>query len=103
MEQLASLLPIVAIALIFWLLLIRPASRRQKQLRAMQARLAPGDRVMLASGIFGTVTAVGEGDRARLRIADGVEVEVARGAIGQVVEPAPAASDDAPPAGADQA
>ena len=101
MEQLASLLPIVAIALIFWLLLIRPASRRQKQLRQMQARLSPGDQVMLASGIFGTVTAVSEGDRARLLIADGVEVEVARAAIGQVVAPAP--SDEVPPAGADQA
>ena len=41
-RQLASLLPIVGIALLFWLLIMRPASRRQKELAACRAPLNVG-------------------------------------------------------------
>ena len=50
--ELASLLPIVGIALLFWLLLIRPAQRRQRETRQMQSSLEVGDEVMLTSGIY---------------------------------------------------
>jgi preprotein translocase subunit YajC len=83
-EQLASLLPIIGIALLFWLLLIRPASRRQKELRRMQSSLDVGDEVMLTSGIYGRLVAL-EDDAIRVEIADGVTVKAARGAIGSVV------------------
>ena len=52
MSQLAQLLPLVGIALIFWLLIIRPAQRRQKALSRMQSSLSVGDEVMLTSGIY---------------------------------------------------
>ena len=84
MEGLVSLLPLVAIALLFWLLIIRPASRRQKDQARMQNSLNLGDRVMLTSGIFGTVTAL-EDERLNVEVAPGVTLEVARGAIGSVV------------------
>ena len=84
MSELASLLPLVAIALLFWLLIIRPASRRQKDQARMQSALNLGDRVMLTSGIFGTVTELAD-DRLEVEIAPGVVVTVARGAIGSVV------------------
>ncbi len=45
-----ELLPLVGIALLFWLFIIRPASRRQKELGRMQASLTVGDEVMLTSG-----------------------------------------------------
>ena len=80
-----SLLPLVAIALLFWLLLIRPQQRRQKELARMQASLKVGDEVMLTSGIFGTLVEAGD-DRVSVEIADGVTVEVVRGAVGQVVQ-----------------
>jgi preprotein translocase subunit YajC len=83
-SELASLLPLVAIALLFWLLIIRPASRRQKDQARMQSALNLGDRVMLTSGIFGTVTELAD-DRLEVEIAPGVVVTVARGAIGSVV------------------
>jgi len=85
-EGLVSLLPLVAIALLFWLLIIRPASRRQKDQLRMQSSLNLGDRVMLTSGIFGTVTELAE-DRLQVEVASGVVLEVARGAIGSVVPP----------------
>ena len=84
MPELVSLLPLVAIALLFWLLIIRPASRRQKDQARLQASVGVGDQVMLTSGIFGTITALDD-DRLMLELAPGVVVRVARGAIGSVV------------------
>nr|WP_246284075.1 preprotein translocase subunit YajC [Nocardioides perillae] len=82
-------MPIIAIALLFWLLLIRPQAKRQKELSRMQSSLRPGDEVMMGSGIFATVTAIDD-DRARVHVevAPGVQLQVARGAIAQVVEQA---------------
>jgi len=92
-EGLAGLLPLVAIALLFWLLIIRPASRRQKDQARMQSSVNLGDEVMLTSGIFGKVTELTD-DRLMVDIAPGVTIRVARGAIGSVVptdEPEPEA------------
>jgi preprotein translocase subunit YajC len=84
--ELVSLLPLVAIALLFWLLLVRPASRRQKELARMQASLNVGDEVMLTSGIFGTLRDTDD-DHVRVEIAEGVTIKVARGAVGTVAQP----------------
>jgi preprotein translocase subunit YajC len=83
--ELVSLLPIVGIALLFWLLIIRPASRRQKELVRMQSALSTGDEVMLTSGIFGRLTSI-EDDHLTVEIAHGVAVKIARGAVAQVVQ-----------------
>ena len=80
METLAGFLPILGIILIFWLLLIRPAQRRQRQLSSVQDALAVGDPVLTSSGIFGTVASV-EGDKVGLEVAPGVVITVARGAV----------------------
>ncbi len=84
MEGIVSLLPLVAIALLFWLLIIRPASRRQKDQARMQSAINVGEQVMLTSGIFGTVTGMDD-DRLSIEIAPGIVVSVARGAVGSVV------------------
>ncbi|GAA3542187.1 preprotein translocase subunit YajC [Nocardioides daeguensis] len=83
MKDAASLLPIVAIAAIFWLLIIRPASRQRKEAASLQAGLAVGDDVMLTSGIFGTITGEAD-DHLELEIAPGVVVRVVRGAVASV-------------------
>jgi preprotein translocase subunit YajC len=79
----------VGIALLFWLLLIRPAQRRQRDLGRMQSAVDVGDEVMLTSGIYGTVTSVGD-DRIGVQVATGVELQVVRGAIGSIVTKAEA-------------
>ena len=84
MQDLVAFLPLIGIALIFWLLVIRPQSRRQRELRHMQSTLEVGERVMLTSGVYGTLREVG-GETVAVEIADGVTVTVARGAIGQIV------------------
>jgi preprotein translocase subunit YajC len=83
-EGIVSLLPLVAIALLFWLLIIRPASKRQKDQARMQSAITVGEQVMLTSGIFGTVTDMDD-DKLSVEIAPGVVVSVARGAVGSVV------------------
>lgn len=93
MEGLVSLLPLVGIALLFWLLIIRPAQRRQKELGRMQSSLDVGDEVMLTSGVFGTVRSLAD-DHVMVDVASGVTLKVARGAIGSVVPPAEPEPDD---------
>ena len=92
MPELVSLLPIVGIAFLFWFLIIRPASKRQRELSRMQGALEVGDDVMLSSGIFGTLASV-EGENVRVLVADGVTLKVARGAIANVVRTEPAADE----------
>ncbi len=86
MEEFAPLLWIVAIAVIFWLLIIRPAQRRQKAIAQVQASIAPGETIVLTSGIFGTVSAVDDATL-MVEVAPGTVIKVARGAVGSVVRP----------------
>jgi len=79
-------LPLIGIALLFWLLLIRPQAKRQRELRGMQDSLTVGNEVILTSGIYGTVREVVDDDL-RVEVADGVVIRVARGAIGALKRP----------------
>ena len=83
--EIVSLLPLLAIVVLFWLMVVRPASRRQKAEQQLQRSLQVGQRVMLASGMFGTIRSLTD-DRARVELAPGVEVEVMRAAVNSVDE-----------------
>lgn len=84
MQDLVAFLPLIGIALVFWLLVIRPQSRRQRELRDMQSSLEVGERVMLTSGVYGTLREVGD-QTVEVEIATGVTITVARAAVGQIV------------------
>jgi len=92
-DNLLPVLPLVGIAVLFWLILIRPAQRRQRALSAMQREVAVGDQVMLTSGIFGTVRALHD-DTMSLELSEGVTVRVVRAAVGSVAVPAAVADDE---------
>ena len=91
MNDLAALLPLVAILGLFWFMVIRPAKRRQQEVTSLQSSIEVGQKVMMSSGVYGTVRAITD-DRARLEIAPGTEIEIARAAIAKVDSPA----DDEP-------
>jgi preprotein translocase subunit YajC len=93
-KELASLLPLVGIFLVFWLLVIRPASRRNKEMARLQSDLRVGDQVMLSSGLYGTLRAVGD-DPVEVELAEGLVVRVARAAVARVVSE-PDAGDQPP-------
>ncbi len=86
MNDLAALLPLVAILALFWFMVIRPQQRRQKEVVRLQESIQVGQRVMMSSGIFGTVVSISD-DRARLEIAPGTQIDIARAAIAKVDEP----------------
>ncbi len=97
MPELAStLLPLLAIFLVFWLLIIRPQRRRAAALQALRSALSPGDRVMMTAGVFGTLVSV-EGDTARVEIADGVVIEIATAAVASVEQSSSADHDATAP------
>lgn len=98
MQDLGAVLPFIGVALLFWLLIIRPASKRQKAMATMQSQLAVGDEIVLTSGIYGTVVSIDDAG-VHVAVADGVTIRVARGAVGSVV-PADTPDDDEPAADA---
>ena len=75
---------IIAILILMWFLLIRPQRRRQVESQRLLDSLMEGQEVVTAGGIYGTITQLYE-DEARLEIADGIEVRVAKRAIAGVV------------------
>lgn len=81
---LLNAVPILAMLLIFYFLLIRPQQQRQKQTETMLKALKKGDRVLTNGGIYGTVVGVDD-SKAVLKIADDVKVEFSKSAIVQVV------------------
>ena len=83
---------IVVYAVLFagmYFVVIRPRSRRNKQAAALVASTAVGDEVVLASGIYGYVSAI-EDDILWVDIADGhgserIEVRVSRSAVARKI------------------
>ncbi|HEX2056237.1 MAG TPA: preprotein translocase subunit YajC [Nitrospiraceae bacterium] len=74
---LLSLVPFVLIFVIFYFLLILPQQRKQKQLKLMLDALKKGDKVVTASGIWGTVTNLGK-ETVTLQIADNTKIKIQR-------------------------
>lgn len=80
---LAQLLPIVLIIAVFYVLLIRPQQKRQRQLQETIASLKIGDRVITTGGIIGVITTVRD-TSFLIRSADKSILEIARSAIADI-------------------
>jgi len=72
---------------IFYLLLIRPQQKRQKQTREMQANLSHGDMVITSGGIHGKVTGITD-TVVTLEVAEKVRIKVGRNSISAVLQKA---------------
>ncbi len=83
MSQLTDFIPILVLVAAFYLLIIRPQQQRARKQRELIASLAPGDEVLTFGGVYGVVVSTGE--RVRIRVADGSELEVAPHALASVV------------------
>ncbi|MCM2313897.1 MAG: preprotein translocase subunit YajC [Thermoanaerobaculia bacterium] len=79
-SMLGTIVPMLIIVAIFFFIVIIPENRRRKRTEAMIAELKKGDRVILHSGIFGTVQSV-ESDSIQLRIAENVKIKIAKSAV----------------------
>jgi preprotein translocase subunit YajC len=75
---------ILVLLVMFWFLLVRPQRRRQVESQRLVDSLAVGKEIVTAGGLYGTITALDD-DEARVQIADGVEVRIAKRAIAGVL------------------
>jgi preprotein translocase subunit YajC len=80
METWGMLIFLVAIFAVMYFLMIRPRQKQQKEHEAMMQELRPGDRVIIAGGIYGQIESLSE-DTAILRIESGATMKVARSSI----------------------
>ena len=78
--DLMQFLPMVAIFVVFYFLLIRPQQKRSKETKAMLEALQKGDEVVSAGGIVGKISKLNE-SYATIEVAPNVEMTMQRSAI----------------------
>ena len=91
-ESVLSFLPLLALLVLFYFMLIRPQQRRAKQHRELVESIKRGDTVVMSSGIVGKVSRV-EDAELQVEIAPNVNVKVVKSMVTEVrnrTTPAPA-------------
>ncbi len=71
---------LLSIIVIFYLFMIRPQVKRQKELRDFRAALQKGDKVVTTGGIYGKIVEVQE-QAVIIEIADGVRIKIDKFAV----------------------
>jgi len=84
MEQIAGILPLLLIFVVFYFLLLRPQQKKLKEHKNMVANLKKGDRVVTQGGIMGNIHYVNDDGSLSVEIADNVIVKVAKGMIADI-------------------
>ena len=78
--DITQFLPLIALVVVFYFLILRPQQKRAKEHKAMMGALQKGDEVVTSGGVIGTVTKVYE-EYAGVAFADNVEVIVQKSAV----------------------
>lgn len=82
---LVGILPMILIIAVFYMLLIRPQQKRQRQLQETIAQLKAGDKIVTTGGVIGTITNVRD-TSFLIRSADKSILEIARSAVAAIDE-----------------
>lgn len=80
MERYGQIISLVVLLGVFYLLMVRPQQKRQKEHVALMASLVEGDHVITIGGMYGTVRML-DGDRVGLEVAPDIVIEFARSAV----------------------
>ena len=75
-----NIIMIVVLFAFMYFMIIRPQSKRNKELKLLQDSLKEGDRIVTFAGIYGDIVEVGT-VTVKVRIAPKVEIELDRNAI----------------------
>ncbi|MFP4556976.1 MAG: preprotein translocase subunit YajC [Bacteroidota bacterium] len=75
-----SFIMLALIIVVFYMFMIRPQMKRQKELRKFQQSLEKGDKVIVAGGVFGKVTDVKD-DHLVVEISDNVRIKVVKSTV----------------------
>ena len=82
--DLMTFLPMIAIFVVFYFLLIRPQQKKAKEAKAMLDALQKGDEVVTAGGLLGRITKLTD-QYATVEVAENTEITVQRPAIAQLL------------------
>ncbi len=77
---LIQIFPLIVLFFIFYFLLIRPQTKRQKALDQLRNNLKVGDKVITTGGIYGDIAYVGE-SVIHLKVSKDVKLTVSKAAI----------------------
>ncbi|MGF7152444.1 preprotein translocase subunit YajC [Novosphingobium gossypii] len=80
-------LPFVAMALIFWFLILRPQMKQQKEHKSKLSALKKGDEVLTGGGLIGKIVKVDD-NYAEVELAQGLKVKALKSTIVDVIPPA---------------
>ncbi len=82
---LGGLVPMLLIIAVFYMLLIRPQQKRQRQLQETIAKLKTGDRIVTTGGVIGVITSMRDSSL-MIRSADKSILEIARSSVAGIDE-----------------
>jgi preprotein translocase subunit YajC len=77
-------IPAVLMFVVLYFIMIRPQMKKQKEHKAMIEAMAKGDEVVIAGGVLGRVAKLGD-SYLHVEVANGVELQVQRAAVIQVL------------------
>jgi preprotein translocase subunit YajC len=83
-NSLLGMLPLVLMFVVLYFVMIRPQMKRQKEHKAMVEAIAKGDEVVTAGGVIGKISKLGD-NFVHIEVANGVELQLQRSAITQVL------------------
>lgn len=89
---------LVFVAIIYMMVVI-PQRKLRAQQQAIFKALSPGDEIVTAAGIYGTVTEVEDGDTVLIEVAQDTEIRIAKASVTRIITDVPA--DAAPAADAE--
>lgn len=83
-----TILMMVIIFVIFWLFMIRPQQKKQKEIQNFRNSIAIGQQIVTAGGIYGIVKQIEETDNTLLvEVANGVRIKVDRNSVYATAQP----------------
>jgi preprotein translocase subunit YajC len=83
-SDLMTFLPMIAIFVVFYFLLIRPQQKKAKEAKAMLEALQKGDEVVTAGGLLGRIAKLTD-QYATIEVAPNTEITVQRHAVAQLL------------------
>lgn len=79
-SSLLTFLPIVAVFILMYFMVMRPQSKRAKAQRELMSQLAKGNEIVFAGGLTGRITKVND-DYVKVEITEGTELTIQKNAV----------------------
>lgn len=83
-SSLPTMVMIVVMVIVFWLFLIRPQMKRNKEQKSMMSSLSAGAEVSTIGGIYGKVTKVAD-SMVEVEIATDVKIKIQKQAVANIL------------------